>query len=349
MLISLANLLAYTDKLAASWNLLQSSCSSVATGVVAGTVQDRMSKLQTLVLGLDDFEQESDLLPSTNTVIANATSDNMSKQLQSAMLSLINHIGSRGKEVASSIQDLLTFLTYYNGGLGSALFSGMVVPDFLTFFNSVFSTQAALTPACCMSPGIHPNLNATYTHGMGTIDHAATYTAGAAVNNTVYSEVNGLVEITTTFVGGSGNPTVTVTGTDHTGATGQTWTAAFGTNNPAAAVSTTITPAVVAGTKLSVACGSSTGIIVGSVLGVNVGAPDQEYVIVEAVADSTHFTAAFRVNHTAGAAVTGNNSLALTPGVSGRRIRSVSGLAITGSSWSAGVARVIGIQDRQAA
>jgi hypothetical protein len=224
----------------------------------------------------------------------------------------------------------------------------MLAPEFQALYyylRGSYITNPTATNIAIISPQIGP-ING-YASGMGTMTVGGSYVPGQAVITTQYAEVLPVAVVATSFLGGSAAPTVTVTGTDHTGAAGQTWTGTFSGNNPAAALATlTVTSgAIVAQARQQVTISSSAGIVPGSVLTVNKGKPDQESVIVETVPSGTIVTAVFNVAHAASATLDGNTTIQLT-NINGRRLRSVSNVALGLTGHTAGVVRIEGAQDR---
>ncbi len=264
------------------------------------------------------------------------------------MLSALDgHFASRGKQVDASILNTATYLSYYNGGSGGLAYSSMLVPELQAIWQQQPSA-VALPPAGVMSPALQSDWNAALTHGMGSRAVGGSFTAGATVDTTQYSGVNLVAEVRVAFASGLVTaPTITVAGTDDTGATSTTWSVVPGDINPAGALSgLTITPAIVAYTKLSVTVSSSTGIVPGSVLTINKGLPDQEVVLVESVADGTHMLCAFKKAHAGGATIDGWNSYALAPSVGTRRCTHVSGITFTLHTHDAGTVQLNGCQDK---
>ncbi len=350
-LISTANLQNLTDRLGDSFRRLQVHVGKLSdqAAPVAGTSQYGLQQMMSLITGtLNDYQQILDLAAAAENTFLACNAETLAPNYLQQIVSVVNaHCKARGGTVDASIVSLNTFLAYYNGGNGGSKFSAMLTPQFAALYVAMPGGKA-LSPAGVMSPCLHPTWDATVSsHGMGDKTVGGSFAAGTAVNTTLYSEVVPILEVTTDFADGSASPVITVAGTDDTGATSTTWSVTPSAHNPTAALSTTITPAVNAQARQTVAVGSLSGIVAGSVLTVNSGAPDQEVIIVEATnSGSTTITAVFQLAHTSGATLTGKNAYALTPSVSGRRCRSVSGITITLSSHDAGVVRVIGAQDR---
>ena len=124
-----------------------------------------------------------------------------------------------------------------------------------------------------------------------------------------------------------------------------TWSATLTGNNPVSAVATTITPAITATGLQTVAIGSATGIVEGSVLLIDDGLSTEEFVSVIAIS-GTNITAVFAQTHLAGADVDTLTTKALTPSVSGRRLKKVVGMTITAADITEGGVRVVGKQQQ---
>jgi hypothetical protein len=348
-LISAANFLAYWDRLSAAWLQAFSVICSKTGGATTPSVRKTISNMLADMVALGDFEQEQDLPPAVNVALAKATGEFMYGWMGPVIQSLQGHCNSRGSEVAASIVDIPSFLNYYNGGSGGNAFANMLTPEAAAIWLAEFS-PTALPAAGVMSPALQPDLNPTYTNGMGKITIGGSFTAGSSVTTATYSCVVPVLEVLTAFSGGSGAITAQIAGTDDQGNAATWGPISLTGNNPAGALSgVTVTNAITAMTKVSQLCSSSTGIVVGSVLTINKNLPDQEVVVVEAVADSTHFTAAMKKAHGAGATVDGWNSY-LAGNAStgaGRRCQALTGITFpTTNSQTTGVVRVAGRQDR---
>jgi hypothetical protein len=345
-IISVANLQAYTDKLAASWELLKVPV-GVATGnPVAGTHRNLMALLLAIPVNSGDVDVEADLNTVSQTVQAVANVAGTLGQLQPILGQLNNHCSYKGPALNASISSLASYLSYLNGGPGGgAVFSALVHPSFADLYSALIKTN--MPPAGLLSRAISPLADATsYPSGMGTVGVGVAYAAGAAVPTTYSAEVNVVAVVTTNFAGGTALPTLAIAGVDHTGATGTTWTPTFDGNNPASALAgVTITPAILAQARQVVAASSISGIVAGSILVVNSGLPDQETIYVEA-AGGGNITAVFQRAHGAGATLSGARTYACVPSVGGRRCRSVTGLTLGVTGHSAGALRVDGVQDR---
>lgn len=349
-LISVSNLQAYMDRLAAAWRETLRTMGTRSGTAVQGTVRGTLTNLLTFATtSLDDYDQEYYLITPVNTALGRATAEIAFQYAKQAVDAVNDLMSAKGSTVASSIVDLSTFLTYYNGGSGGAVFSSRMTPECQTMHKALYG-NAILPVAGVMSPGIHPDLDSAFTAAMGTKTVAGVFTAGNSVDTTLYSEVKPIIEVLTTFTGGAAAPTVTITGTDDLGAS-TTWGPITLTgNNPTGALTgITITPAVTIAARQTVAVSSATGIVAGSVLVINSGLSDQESVVVETVA-GTDITAVFRLAHGAGATVSGHASYAAGVAASGatRRLRAVTGITLGLSSHSAGTVRIAGQQDRVA-
>lgn len=345
-LISAARLLSITDKMGETWRQIKGVL-DVSSASAPGTGSSRYPLYQALgelAVNSDDYFQQNDISEYIYSAYTNLLATALAQNGLASMCGAVDsHIAQQGSLVDSSIVGIDTFQAYYNGGSGGAAFSSLLSPDFADLY--YYAKAVTLAPAGVMSPAIHPSLDSTATNGMATKTTGGSYTAGNSVNTVKYSAVAPVVEVIANFTGGAAAPVVTIAGTDDQGSTSTTWSVTLDSSNPAAALSTTITPSVNAMSRQTVAFSSASGVAIGSVLKINSGLVDEEYVVVENVAGS-NITAVFRKAHGAGAAVTGNRSYATTPSVSGRRIRSVSGITLTLSSHSAGTVRVVGRLDR---
>jgi hypothetical protein len=356
-LISVANMNLYCDYLAAVYTQILGIAGTEdnLASPIDGTSQNEMLKLQNLVLGLDEYEQEIDLLQGVNTGLNAIDVESMLTPLGSVITTLAGHIQTRGNEVNVSIIDIDAFLAYYNGGGGGSLFSSLLTPDFAFLSLAVVNTQPAATGI--MSPALSPAYitpwqpSGTYPNGMGTKTVAGVYTQGALVNTNLYQCVLPVIEVLTTFASGSAAPTVTLTGTDDLG-NAATWgpTTVTGGNNPASALSgITVTPAITTTGRQTVALSSTTGIVPGSVLTINNTLVDSEIIIVEAVSGS-NITAVFQKHHAGSATVTGVTStvMGVASTGAGRRCAGISAITLGLSSHSVGAIRISGKQDRVA-
>lgn len=346
---SVAVLQSYTDKLAVSYERLLAVAGTSSGSVVAGTWRSLSSNLVDLLTECSDIDhvlalaQDAKNLLDTSNVERIFTTQYAIQPLSSLLDSLQKLIADVGPDVDASIVSMSTFLSYYNGGSGGAKFSSLLHPSFGTLWNLVRSE--ALPAAGLFHPGIHPSCNATtYPSGYGTRAVGGSFSAGASASYLLYSEPLPFVEVTTTFSGGSAHPVITVTGTDDLAATAQTWTADLGADNPASALSTTLGASQTADSKSSRLVADSTGFVVGSVVVVGSGTVNQETAVVLAVADGTHLTLELRNAHASGETVTAKLAVALTPTITGRRIRTVSGITIGGGGGghAAGAVRVVG-------
>jgi hypothetical protein len=347
-LISNTSLLAYLDKLASGWLQLLTTVGSKANALSAGTVRNTANNLLTLVLGLNDFEQDNDLLVPVNQTFGRASLENSFGMFSAAAQGLNNHLALRGLETSNTIVDLSSYLTYFNGGGGGARFSCLVTPETQTLWTNLLGVQ--LPTGGCMSDALQPDWNSAAPLGMGTCTVSGFYTAGMGVNTALYAEVTPILEVIANCNGGFGTLAVTVTGVDNTGATG-TWSASVvtGGNNPVAALAgITVVPSVGAYARNTVVLSSTVGIVPGSVLTINKGLVDQEVIVVEAVPQAGQITAVFKVAHAGGASVSGWTSTSLVPSVAGRRLRTVTGIAPTTQGQSMGTVRIAGARDRVA-
>lgn len=347
-LISTANAQAFCDHLAAVWANLLSACGSSAAAGAWPAARGTLTDLLTLTVGLADYQQEFDLIDACNTALAKGAAEVSSGYLLNVIQAMNNHVALRGPAVNSSVVDLPSFLTYYNGGGGGSKFSALVTPEFAALYKNL--TKTALPAAGVMSPALQADWNATLTNSMATKIPGGAYTQGASVDTTQYSEVVPVVEVRTVVSGGSGAMTVTIAGTDDQG-NAATWGPVTLTgNNPAAALSgLTVTNSIAAGSRASRLVSSSTGIVAGSVITVNKNKPDQELCVVESVADGTHITIACTLAHGAGATIDGWNSYAAGNASTGagRRLRAVTGINFSLNGQNAGLITVAGAQDRR--
>ncbi len=370
-LITPTNALAYCDHLGAIWDSLKANQGSQSGGAAAGNLQQLVALFGTLVdTTLADLQQDVDLAPDAlDLTLYRASADQSARSmLTRAVKALDSHVAGQGSTVASSITGLESYLAYYNGGAGGALFANMVTPSFDDLWNAVYGDQTCLTvanylagsndgpaAAATSTPVLTPGINPTngQASGMGYATAAGSYVPGqtsvvqsATAGAKSYAEANLIAVVQANFANGTGAPGAAVTGTDHLGNAAQSWTGTFGSNNPAAAITpTTITPAVIAQARQTVALASVTGIVAGSLLTVNSGLVDQETVLVEAVVAST-VTAVFLKAHLAGAAVTGATTIALV-NADGRRCRSISNISLVLSGHNAGAVRVEAAEQRK--
>lgn len=340
-LISTVNLKTILDRFGAARDLY-SPIGSREGSPVLGTARDMVNEAFTVVIrDLDDFEQVSDMSQGMNTAVGQTNLEAAyNSWFNSAMSAVEGHISSRGRSVASSIVSLATYLTYYNGGVGGVRFANMMSPQ---LSDAYFIWRGSrLVKEGIYSPAINPANGAA--SGMGKRAVGGAFTDGAAVDTTKYSEVNLVAVVTVNFAAGTAPPTLTVNGTDHTGAA-MTWTGNLVGNNPAAAVATTTTEVITAWTRQVVTLASAAGIAVGSWLTIDDGTENEETVLVEAVAGAD-ITAVFKKGHGNGAAVIGSTSLLLIPGTAGRRCADATGITIGVTGHSAGEVRIEGVQDR---
>jgi hypothetical protein len=344
-LITAPNMQQWTDYLAAVYDLELAQTGSSSGSVVAGTARNEANKLLTFTVGLADIDQETDLNLAANAFATGVNVESFFQQFQNVVAQLDQHCLLRGnKVVGSGIIDVPSFLTYYNGGSGGALFSAMLTPSFAAIY---LLTRARNLPAAgVLQPAINPTNGAA--SGMGTFNVAgAVYVAGAAVN-ALYSACLLDLVITANWGGGAGAAVVTATGVDHTGAA-MTWTFTVPQNVAAALSGQTITPAINAQVRQTVAMApNANGVVPGSWITLNNGLADQERVLVEVVAGA-NVTFVAQKAHLAGATVSGNYTIAGVPGTGGRRAVSISAIALTTpNSHTSGQCRVEGVQDRVA-
>jgi hypothetical protein len=344
-LISTANLAKITDKLAYVYERMAANGGSAAFGsYVVGTNQYLLNQALSNVVGIGDYIMETDLGAGFYSGLNQSDRKSIATRTMGQALQAINqHLSLRGSAVDPTVRDLASYLNYYNGGNGGAAFSAMLHPQFGQLYADV--AGAALPAAGLFQPSLHPLLSSA-TNGIGKRAVGGSLTTGTAPDTTNYSAPLINAQVAVDFASGTGAPTVTVAGTDNTGATSTTWLGVFTGNNPAAAVSTTITPAITAMTRATVAVASAAGIVPGSVLTVNAGLIDQEIITVEAVSGS-NVTAVFDKAHGAGAALTGNTTIQLAPSVSGRRLKTMSGITIGITGHTAGTVLVYGVLERQ--
>ena len=352
-LISVANLLSASDKIGDAWFLMKSFLGRAASSPVAYTPNNALNNLQSLYLtGLDDPQQIQTLLtPFLTSAIKNICADNMAGiNLNQPIQDLIRECQQYGSSVSASIQDLNTFLSYYNGGSGGVKFANPATYDFGQLYQLLTGNYLSYPNA--VSEAINPLWNATaYPNGYAKCTYTNVLTAGVTVNSN-YAEPLPVCMVSTTFVGGGANPIVTVTGTDDSGVAGVTWAVTLLVNNPTAtfAQQTISSGALTAQTRNLVTVTSTAQFCVGAVVIVNKGKPDQEYTVVEAAGfSSTQCTITCQQAHAASATIDGNTQAALAVGTapSGSRIRSVSGVAISGGGgWSAGAVQIVGGPDR---
>jgi len=372
-LITPTNVLAYADHLGAIWDALKANQGSQLSGAAAGNLQQLVALFGSLVdTTLADLQQDVDLAPDAlDLTLYRASADQAARfMLTRVVKALEAHLAGQGGTVDGSISGLETYLAYYNGGLGGALFANMVTPSFNDLWNAVYGDQTALTvvnylagsndgtaaatSTPCLTPGINPQNG--QASGMGYATAAGSFVGGqlavtqsGTAGQKSYAEAALIGVVSAGFANGTAAPTVVATGTDHLGNLNQTWTGTLGSNNPAQALpGITITPAVSAQARQTVALSSVLNIVAGSLLTINSGLADQETVLVEAVVAST-ITAVFLKAHSAGAAVTGSTTIALV-NASGRRCRSLNAslgvvLGITGHN--AGAVMVCAREDRK--
>lgn len=343
-IISQADLLTYCDHLGAIWDWLRGRVGSSADAgsPVKGTAHWFAEQLKShVVVDLDDFEQETDLLSGVGDAADNMVIQQVVGGLANSMTALDNHCGGRGPALNSSIVNLSTYITHLN----STPYTVQLTPGFMDLWRNLGLT--AIPQDGAMKRTYHPDwaIEALGTvDGMGSCDHTNTFTDGVAVDQTIEAECTPIAEVITSFAGGAAAPAVNVAGTDNDG-NSINWTGTFSGNNPTAALSTTITPAVTQFTRSTVAVASASGIVNGSILKVNAGLDDEETILVENVSGSD-ITAVFLLAHDAGATLTGGESLALTPSVGGQLLRDVTNITLTLSSHSAGKIRILNTQSR---
>jgi hypothetical protein len=346
VLISATNLKAVTDKWAWSWNRVAPHFGSKSDVVpTVPSVRNAVSMALAVVVGSGDYEQELDLAKAFNDSLTATGVESALGYLGSAITALENHCRARGAAVNPSINSIATYLAYLN----STPFTQMLAPGFSDLYAAA---KGGTRPPhqSVFSRGISPDLNAAaYPSGLGTRAVGGAFTDGAAPDVTKYGEVTPIAVLTADFVGGTGAPTVTVTGVDSAGTSGTTWTGTFGSNNPTSAIATTFTPALLAQARQTVAVASAAGLIAGQTATINSGLPDQEVVVLEAVnTGGNTVTVVSQAAHNAGATLTAKRSIALTPSVSGVRLRDCTGIAIGITGHSAGTLRIDGVQDRVA-
>ena len=215
-LITPTNSLAFADYLGGSYLKVLSTIDTVANQAspAAGTVQNLMNGLQNLVIAtVDDPDQVNDLFAAVHGVFLKTNAEYYSDHFRAAVAALSSHAALHGASVSSTINSLSSYLQWYNSASGNGKFSALIDPNFAALYLAIFGVS--LPQVGVMSPAIHPTWNAANSaNGMGKVTYAAAFSAGTAVNNTLYSEVQPVVEVTTTFVGGSSPPVVTIAGID---------------------------------------------------------------------------------------------------------------------------------------
>lgn len=349
-MLSIANFLTFCDKM----SRVQDSVTTLfgtAASHPAGTLYQYAQDLETISVGSNDYDIETDLntaCRSFKLAFDASTTDSYGQStLYTLMTGLDTHFSNHGTELVSdgTVSDTATFLAYYNGGSGSgtSVYDNQVIDTFGDLYSTL--TGTSLTASNVFKKSYHPYINSSYTNGMGTRAVGGAFTDGQSITSASYAAALMMVEITANFSGGTGLPTVTIAGTDDTGATTTTWSVTLDSNNPVSAVSTTVTPAITAGSRQVVAVASASGIVPGSVMKINSGLVDEEVFVVEAVA-GTNITGAFLKAHSAGAALTGLRTYATTPSVAGRRCVDVSNITIGITGHSAGTVRVFNRQTR---
>jgi hypothetical protein len=356
MLITFPQVQLITDRLAALYEAQKAVAGSTLNqnSPLIPSLQNIANNLVADVVNTQNSDFEAGMLNSVRNLLASMNVEKFSKAfLQAPVNDFASYVNRSGNTVDLTIISVGSLLAYYNGGAGGLPFANMLAWSFGDLWYSLTGSRllnvvAGTGNGAIMSPYIGPTNG--QSNGMGTIAVGAAFIPGAAVQTNAYSEVRLAAVVTTTFVGGAASPTVTVNGIDNTGGS-LNWTGTLpGGNNPTTAITqqTISSGAIVAQKRATVTVGSTTGIDVGSVLIINLGQPDQESVWVEAVPNSTHFTAVFLLNHNASATVDGNNVVLLAPATSGRRCRSVTNITLGLSSHSAGMVRIDGILDRHA-
>lgn len=354
-LISVSNMQAVCDYMAAVYNQQSPVAGTKSGGAVVGTSRGGMNAMLNKIIGLSDYQQLLDLMtPANNALAAVALEPMLSPGITGFIQNLSGHCFQRGPSVAAAISDFVSYLVYYNNGTGGNKFSGMMVDGFGSLFLGLnpLQTGSKLPYPCVMSPTYQPDYNPTYANGMGTKTSAGSFTAGQIVDSTTYAEIVPVCEVIVAFSGGSSPPTVALAGTDDQGNACTYGAISLTGNNPAAGLSgVTVTPAITAGARQTVAFSSATGIVIGSVLTIQKNKPDQEVIVVENVSGS-NITAVFLKAHAGSATVDGWNSYTFGNAStgSGRRLRSLSGITIAGGGgWAAGTVRISGPADRVAA
>jgi hypothetical protein len=343
-LITSANLQAYTDHVAAVWEVLKPAFGSVNDQPpAAGTVRNLASLLLGVPVGSADVDVESDLVAACYQVYQATGVESIVPWLQQALAALGGHCQRRGPTLNAAITSLSSYLNYLNTAPTGAPFAALLAPGFADLYLAVMG--ASLPAASFFQRGLSPDLNATaYPNGMGQRAVGGAFVAGAAPDLTRYAEVLPLIVVAADFAGGTAAPQVVLAGTDSAGAA-QTWTLTLDSNNPTGALATTITPAVLAQARQTVALASAAGVVPGSTLTVNQNKPDQEVVVVEAVAGA-NVTAVFQKAHGAGATVNARRTYAPPPGTAGVRLRALTGITVNVTGHTAGTVRVDGRQDR---
>lgn len=343
-LMSLANVKKFTDKLAICYEEIRRATGYASGSAVAGTNRNRLVNLQASIAALADtsLEQEYDFAPAAMSAPGYSNPYYSMRDFKNVISSLNSHCQARGSSVDATINNLVTYLAYYNGS-GGAKFNALLHPA----FTLLAADHGIIIPASAtFHPGLHPSLDATtYPNGFGTRAFGGSATIGASANTTSYSAPVPVLEVTTNFADGTAPPTYSIAGTDDTGAA-MTWTANLGANNPAAAISTTFGESKAADTYASVLVASSTGFVVGQLVLLSGGTPREEYATVLAIADGTHLTLEMRKAHTSGDTIAGNRSFLLTPGTASRRLVTLTGITPTYTDHTAGAIRLVGSQER---
>lgn len=346
-LITADTLLSICDNLASVWIDVYPIFGTSSGSAVTGTVRGTLAVMLATALNIDVYEPEIDLITPAHTTLGLGNTESALGFL-GVMISALNaHCSNYGDTVDSTINDISTFLAYYSGGSGGSKFAKMVTPEFNTLYHASKGTY--LSPSVVMSPAIQPTLVANTD--MGEITVGGSFVAGDDVDTAFYSEVVPAFEIQTNFAGGATDATATITGLDDEGnAVTYGPTTLTGGNNPVSALSgITLTAGVTTHARQTPTISSTTGIIAGSVLTINKDLVDEEVIIVESIGSGV-ITAVFRKAHSSGATVDGYTTTAagVASTGAGRRLRSVTNLALGLGTHASGKVRVVGTQDRAA-
>jgi len=214
-LISPDDMIAVTDAIGQIRTALESA---------VDTSDDWASQILTTILGITDpnsFYVGQDLRLPAWDLKELFTSDAVTRMLLQGFIAALNqHCSQRGLVVSSNIRDINSFATFFNaaGNFYDVLYS----PAFAAAYAAVFSPT--LSAANCYSPEIKQSGQGV---AMGKWDYNGgnpVFTDGAAVDAAYLGAVPKLKVTSQITKAGQDDIVVTVTGVDHTGASGTHWT-----------------------------------------------------------------------------------------------------------------------------
>lgn len=223
--ITAAQVLTLTDKLAAAFNLALGT--TEGWGDTSFGVTKKMADLLDIVTGSTDASFRDAALQltfvSTVNVAAGYTANQAFGALYAPILAVLSQACAGASGVDASISDLKTFLTYYNYGHGDVTHTSgdywncLLCPDFYYAYAALTNGTRLLDPKTIgfEIKKASSYKGTTYTNGLGKKVAGGAFTAGGAVDRTKFA--GGLPYIVWDTCTSAANPTISVAGKDQDG------------------------------------------------------------------------------------------------------------------------------------